>query len=105
MRDKVRETVRLRVGANVRKLRKLKGWSQEQLAERVGNTHRHIGQVERGEVNLTIDYLAEIAANLSVDPADLFRASPGEGGRAYTITQEAVDQLEQALRVIERLKR
>jgi transcriptional regulator with XRE-family HTH domain len=104
MRDKVREAVRLRVGANVRKLRKAKGLSQEQLAERVGNTHRHIGQVERGEVNLTIDYLVEIAANLSVDPADLFRP-PGESGRAYTLTQEAVDQLELALRIVERLKR
>jgi transcriptional regulator with XRE-family HTH domain len=105
MRDKVREAVRLRVGANVRKLRKLKGWSQEELAERVGNTHRHIGQVERGEVNVTIDYLIDIAANLSVDPMDLFRASASEGGRVYMITQETFDQLEQVARVVERLKR
>jgi transcriptional regulator with XRE-family HTH domain len=105
MRNKVQEAVRLRVGANVRKLRKLKGWSQEQLAERVGNTHRHIGQVERGEVNVTINYLTVIATSLSVDPIDLFRVSAGDDGGVYMLTQEAVDQLEQALRVVERLKR
>src|SRR5262249_19977770 len=107
VRHKVREAGRLRVGANVRKLRKLKGLTQEELAWRVGNTHRHIGQVERGEVNVTIDILTDIAANLSVDPADLFRASPSEpgGGRVYTITQDAVDELERALRIVERLTR
>ena len=105
MRDKVLEAVRLRVGVNVRKLRKLKGWSQEQLAARVGNTQRHIGQVERGEVNVTIDYLTVIAANLSVDPMDLFRASPSGGGRVHMITDETVDQALQLLRAFERVKR
>ena len=107
MSDKLREEVRRRVGTNVRQLRRLKGLSQEQLAEKVGNTDRHIGQVERGEVNVTIDYLIDIAANLSVDAADLFRQPPGEAGApgARTITQAEVDQLEQALRIVERLKR
>ena len=105
MRDKVLEAVRLRVGKNVRKLRKLKGWSQQQLAARVGNTQRHIGQVERGEVNVTIDILIEIATNLSVDPSDLFRASPSGGGRVHVITDETVDQAVQVLRAFERLKR
>jgi transcriptional regulator with XRE-family HTH domain len=106
MRDKVREaaSVRHRVGVNVRKLRKLKGWSQGQLAARVGNTQRHIGQIERGDVNVTIDYLTLIAANLSVDPADLFRASPSSG-RVHMITDEVVDQAVQVLRVFERVKR
>lgn len=46
--------------------------SQEQLAEVVGNTGKHVGQIERGEVNVGLDVLSRIAAALSVDVADLF---------------------------------
>ena len=66
------EAVRQRVGRNVRRLRELRGWTQDELAERVGNTNRHVGQIERGEVNVTIDYLAKIAESLSTDVATLF---------------------------------
>jgi transcriptional regulator with XRE-family HTH domain len=66
------EAVRQRVGRNVRRLRDLKGWTQDELAEKVGNTNRHVGQIERGEVNVTIDYLAKIAESLSTDVAALF---------------------------------
>ena len=66
------EAVRQRVGRNVRRLRELREWTQDELAEKVGNTNRHVGQIERGEVNVTIDYLAKIAASLSTDVATLF---------------------------------
>lgn len=95
--------VRLRVGKNVRHLRRLHGWSQERLAEAVGNTYKHIGQVERGEVNVTIDILAAIAAGFSVNVADLFGPSEAPAA-AYAITQAELDQLEQSLRLVQRLK-
>jgi transcriptional regulator with XRE-family HTH domain len=68
--------VRLRVGRNVQRLRRSRGLSQERFAEQVGNTGKHIGQVERGEVNVGLDILARIAGALSVDVADLFATSP-----------------------------
>jgi transcriptional regulator with XRE-family HTH domain len=82
------EAVRQRVGRNVRRLRDLKGWTQDELAERVGNTNRHVGQIERGEVNVTIDYLAKIAEALSTDVASLFFSdvpSPGDPPGAIAI--------------------
>jgi len=105
MRHNVR-AVRLRVGRNVRYLRRLRGLSQERLAERVGNTYKHIGQVERGEVNVTIDILIAIAASLSVNAGDLFTtaADNAAGPRTYMITQRDFEQMEQALRVVERVK-
>lgn len=105
MRDK--RAVRLRVGAKIRQLRRLRGLSQEQLAEMVGNSQKHMGQVERGEVNVTIDILTAVAAKLSVDVGELFRAASGEAGgqRVYTMTQRDVDQLEQGLKILDRLKR
>src|SRR5207248_9792943 len=106
MRHNVR-AVRLRVGGNVRHLRRLRGFSQERLAEGVGNTYKHIGQVERGEVNVTLDVLTAIAACLSVDVEDLFAAASDNprGPRVYTITQRDFEQIEQGLRVVDRMKR
>jgi transcriptional regulator with XRE-family HTH domain len=97
MRDNLR-AVRLRVGRNVRQLRRLRGLSQEGLAEVVGNTHKHIGQVERGEVNVTIDILTRIAAGLSVHVGDLF-ASQSAGAsrpRVYVLTDRELDQVDRA---------
>lgn len=68
--------VRLRVGRNVQRLRRARGLSQERLAEMVGNTGKHIGQVERGEVNVGLDILTQIARALSVDVGDLFAKQP-----------------------------
>jgi len=96
--DKLR-SVRVRVGKAVRQLRRQRGWTQEQLAERVGNNFRHLGQVERGEVNVTIDILSTIAASLSVDISELFRSDSPDH---IAITQQDVNQLTQ---IVERLKR
>ena len=82
------EAVRQRVGRNVRRLRELRDWTQDELAEQVGNTNRHVGQIERGEVNVTIDYLAKIAESLSTDVATLFfndTPSPNDPPEAIAI--------------------
>ena len=103
MRDAQRG-VRLRVGRNVRSLRRDRGWSQEKLAERVGNTYKHVGQIERGEVNVTIDILASIAAGLSVDVAALFAAASGEPSpRARTLAPRDLDAIDKAVKMLRRV--
>jgi transcriptional regulator with XRE-family HTH domain len=97
--------VRRSVAKRVKQLRLLRGWSQEQLAERVGNSAKHISLIERGQANVTIDALAAIAAEFAVDVADLVRNHASAASNlAYTITQEDVDRLEQALGIVRRLK-
>ena len=54
------------VGARLRLLRNQRGYSQETLAERAGLHPTYIGQVERGEKNVTVDSLAKITAALDV---------------------------------------
>lgn len=57
-----------RVGANLRKLRESKGVSQEKFAE-MCNLHRnYIGEIERGEANLTFSTYEKICETLKVDP-------------------------------------
>jgi transcriptional regulator with XRE-family HTH domain len=93
--------IRLRVGRNVQRLRRLRGFTQERLAERVGNTWKHIGQVERGESNVGLDILAGIAAALAVDVGDLF-VEPSRRRRAepslYLISDRDVSQIEDTMR-------
>jgi transcriptional regulator with XRE-family HTH domain len=97
--------VRLRVGRKVKRLRLLRGWSQEELAERVGNTDKHISLVERGKVNVGIDVLISVASELAVDIVELFRAPSSSSGKpTYVITRPQLERIEEALRVVERVK-
>ena len=94
---------RARVGRNVQRLRRARDLSQERLAELAGNTAKHVGQIERGEVNVSIDILAGIAAALSVDLADLFHPSPRRRRAApplFLVNGTELDRLEQVVRGI-----
>ena len=94
--------MRRRVGKQVQRLRMSRGLSQERLAESVGNTGKHIGQIERGEVNVGIDILAGIARVLAVDMRDLF-AAPVHRRRLeshFLINRNQLKQLEDVVRSI-----
>lgn len=55
-------------GANVRRHRKLKGMTQEQLAHEVGMERGYISDLERGQRNPTVRALGRLARALGVDP-------------------------------------
>jgi transcriptional regulator with XRE-family HTH domain len=63
--------IRRQVGANVRRLREARGWSQEQLAFESSLHRTYISGVERGVRNPTVVVLAEIAKALGVSPGQL----------------------------------
>jgi transcriptional regulator with XRE-family HTH domain len=88
--------IRTRVGRAIRRLRLVRRFSQERLAELAGTSFKHIGQIERGEVNVTVDILARVARGLSTDVADLFPRPPGRQ-RSRTalelIMREDVDEI------------
>ena len=58
-------------GEKIKEFRKLKGLSQEQLAEKA-NLHRtYIGMIERAEKNITLLNIEKIANALDVKITDL----------------------------------
>ena len=62
------------LGQRIRTIRTARGWSQEELAERCGRHFTYIGRVERGEQNVTLEVLGDIACAFCVSVADLLTA-------------------------------
>lgn len=60
------------IGIQIRLLRKSKDLSQEELAFKAGVHPTYIGQVERGEKNLTISSLHQITNALEISLDDFF---------------------------------
>lgn len=67
--------MRALVGENVRRTRKLRGFTQEQFAEKSGFSQQYLSSLETGKRNPSIITVYEIAVALGVQPADLLRPS------------------------------
>jgi transcriptional regulator with XRE-family HTH domain len=63
--------IRQRLGANVRKLRHAKGWSQEDYADRAGIHRTYVSDIERGPRNPTATVIEKLARALEVSPGRL----------------------------------
>jgi len=61
------------LGENIRMYRRNTKWSQEKWAEKADLHHTYIGDIERGEENVSVDALARIADALKVRLSDLVR--------------------------------
>jgi transcriptional regulator with XRE-family HTH domain len=62
------------VGKNLRRYRIERGLSQEQFAEVLGFHRTYVGGLERGERNLSLRSVEELAAAVGVDPLSLMSA-------------------------------
>src|SRR5438093_5487948 len=66
------------VGGNIRRMRKSKRLTLEQLAERAESNPKYLGAVERGEENIGLKKLDQVAAALRIEPYELL-VPGGEG--------------------------
>jgi transcriptional regulator with XRE-family HTH domain len=62
----------LAFGSKVREIRKEQGISQEKLAELSDTDRSYMGRIERGEKNVTLTKIYQIADALKIDITDLF---------------------------------
>jgi len=62
-------------GKLIRKLRKKKGLTQEVFADEAGLDVSYIGRIERGQVNLGLTIIYQIAAALKISPRKLLKNS------------------------------
>jgi transcriptional regulator with XRE-family HTH domain len=60
-----------RFGENLKKIREAKGISQRALASSCNVDHSHISRIEKGEKNITVLTILELAGALEVKPRKL----------------------------------
>lgn len=63
---------RIKFGLEVRRIRKARNWSQEELADACGLDRTYIGGIERGERNIALINIHKLAVALGVSPASFF---------------------------------
>lgn len=59
---------------NVRQVRRDRGWSQEQLAERAGLSSVYVSQIESGLKACSIDVIEALALAFALEPSHLLKA-------------------------------
>ncbi|HXB20866.1 MAG TPA: helix-turn-helix transcriptional regulator [Candidatus Solibacter sp.] len=67
------QVIQKTLGTRIRELRLKRGWSQEQFADICGIHRSHMGEIERGETNLTLSTMLVISQKLETTIASLFR--------------------------------
>ena len=67
------KSIKNKFGKRIRDLRKQKGWSQEELADKVDLHRTYIGAIERGEQSVSIDKIDALAKGLRISLEELFR--------------------------------
>lgn len=76
--EAIADPIDIAVGARIRLLRKVRGVSQQALAEAAGVTFQQIQKYERGSNRVSASMLSRIASTLEAPVAEMF----GEGGQA-----------------------
>lgn len=95
------------VGERIRALRKARGWSRERLAEAASVHSSHLGGVERGEHNSSLELLGAVADALGVSLGSLVEdEAPGTPAALRKVVAQRArgmdtEQLRTLLRLID----
>ena len=98
---------------NLRKYRKIKGFSQKSLAERCNAAHSYIRQIESGKGKPSFDFVKKLSSALSIDAYLLFYDEtmsqddkPLDTDNIKAIKENFLSKVEEELdSVIDKLKR
>lgn len=67
------KNIKKKFGKNLKKYRKMKGLSQEDLSLELELDGSYIGKVENAKLNITLDKIINIADFLEIEVIDLFK--------------------------------
>ena len=67
-----KESIQQMLGENVRRYRKSRNLTQEQLSEKLGISQKHLSIIETGTQFASASLIARISSVLEVSPGDLF---------------------------------
>ena len=66
MTDEQKQQTRDRIGLRILTLRKMREWSQDELARRAGLQRTHISRIEQGKYAVTLETIQAIAEALGM---------------------------------------
>lgn len=93
------DNIAIELGKRIRTLRKLKGLTQEALGEKSGISYEFIGEIERGEVNPSLNSLVQIAKALGVHVSELF---PHKKEMFHQFSHQDIQIIKKALKLLSR---
>jgi transcriptional regulator with XRE-family HTH domain len=102
--------VRRQLGERLKHLRRVRGYTQEQLAERIDINPKYLSSIERGVENPTLELIGRLAHGLQVEVYELFQGGP-EAGQPDRLRQRLLgliaeiraEELPRLVRVLEAL--
>ena len=65
------------IGERIRQIRKQRGITQQELAEKLDVSFQQVQKYESGQTNMTVNRLSRLADALEITPELLFRKEPG----------------------------
>jgi len=92
LKGDVLEDVKRLIGDRIRQLRKEQGLSQEKLGDKADLHYTHVGSIERGEKNWSIETLIKLAKGLNVEIVDLFNF-PMQPAEAKKMKKSLVEEI------------
>jgi transcriptional regulator with XRE-family HTH domain len=93
------------LGNRIKHLRKNAGFTQEQMAEKAFMHPKYIGQLERGEINTTVETILRLSRALGIPIREFFNL-PGKNQHKKVVILEISDALHnQSLQRLELIKR
>lgn len=88
--------MRVKIGLEIKKLRKMQRFTQEHIAQKLDMSVAGYSRIERDEVNVTLDRLQELADILGTTPEFLLGWEPGkENTPAKDLSIEKIERLYQ----------
>ena len=81
MADTLAEDILTQFGSRLRELRAKAGLTQETLALNSGLDRSYVGQVERGERNISLENIVRLAFGLGVEPSKLLEPPQSKKSR------------------------
>ncbi|HAS88878.1 MAG TPA: XRE family transcriptional regulator [Desulfovibrio sp.] len=94
-----------KIGGRIKKYRSVSGLSQQTLAERAGISYKYLGEIERGQVNLSVEILSKISKALNISSAELMDDPEQESEKLakikFLLSELSVEDLDIAVDMLE----
>ncbi len=76
------------LGQNIRKIRELKGFSQQNIADGIGTTQKQLSRIENGQTSPSFDTIVNISKLLNVALNELLNFNESKIFNSFTTNQQ-----------------